>query len=104
LDPQNNRCAEFHLAFIHFCLCRAKEPGLSMGPGTLTIPLKLFADNRSRLVSKLKEARIPENAVVFLQGGNSLPLYNTDVDYNFRQEPFFQWAFGVREPGCAGTK
>lgn len=75
-----------------------------MGSGTHHVPLELFANNRSRLISKLQENKqATDGAVVFLQGGASLPFYNTDVDYVFRQEPFFQWAFGVREPGCAGA-
>lgn len=75
-----------------------------MGPGTHPVPLELFTNNRSRLISKLRDCnRVPDGAAVFLQGGASLPFYNTDIDYVFRQEPFFQWAFGVREPGCAGA-
>lgn len=67
----------------------------SMGPGTLAVPLSLFAENRSRLAAKLKKGQ-----VVLLQGGESLNLYDTDVDYVFRQESYFTWMCGVREPGC----
>lgn len=60
---------------------------LDMGPGTLAIPLSLFRDNRLRVCTALKA--IPnvgdDNAFILLQGGDSINLYNTDVEYNFRQ-------------------
>lgn len=52
----------------------------SMGPGTLEIPLSLFAKNRDRLAEKLKSGQ-----VVVLQGGDSISHYDTDVEYVFRQ-------------------
>ncbi|XP_013194962.1 xaa-Pro dipeptidase [Amyelois transitella] len=67
----------------------------SMGPGTLEVPLSLFATNRERLAEKLKPGQI-----VVLQGGDSLNHYDTDVEYVFRQEAYFTWVCGVREPGC----
>lgn len=51
-----------------------------MGPHTLSVPLELFALNRSRLVASLKDKA--ENSVVLLQGGNELPFYDTDTTYN----------------------
>ncbi|XP_049875085.1 xaa-Pro dipeptidase [Pectinophora gossypiella] len=67
----------------------------SMGPGTYEVPLSLFAKNRQRLASQLKSGQI-----VVLQGGEDISLYDTDVQYVFRQESYFTWACGVREPGC----
>ncbi|CAG9788144.1 unnamed protein product [Diatraea saccharalis] len=67
----------------------------SMGPGTLEVPLSLFATNRKRLAVKLKPGQ-----VVVLQGGDDINLYDTDVQYVFRQEAYFTWICGVREPGC----
>ncbi|KAI8432302.1 hypothetical protein MSG28_004722 [Choristoneura fumiferana] len=67
----------------------------SMGPGTLEVPLSLFAKNRKRLAEKLKPGQI-----VVLQGGESINHYDTDVEYVFRQESYFTWACGVREEGC----
>lgn len=52
----------------------------SMGPGTLDVPLSLFAKNRNRLAEKLKSGQ-----VVVLQGGEDLNFYDTDVQYVFRQ-------------------
>lgn len=55
----------------------------SMGPGTLEVPLSLFAKNRKRLAEKLKPGQI-----VVLQGGESINHYDTDVEYVFRQVTF----------------
>ncbi|KAE8964883.1 hypothetical protein PF011_g28500 [Phytophthora fragariae] len=41
-------------------------------------------------------------AAILLHGGVELDRYDTDIQYNFHQESFFQYLFGVREPGCAG--
>lgn len=52
----------------------------SMGPGTLDVPLALYAKNRERLAEKLQSGQI-----VVLQGGESINHYDTDVEYVFRQ-------------------
>lgn len=71
-----------------------------MGPHTLRVPMELFALNRRRLCEALRP-RVPDGAVVLLQGGDEVPLYCTDVSYNeFKQEAFFQWLCGVQEVGC----
>ncbi|KAM3961517.1 dipeptidase C [Aphomia sociella] len=67
----------------------------SMGPGTYEVPLSLFATNRQRLADKLVSGQI-----VLLQGGDNINHYDTDVEYVFRQEAYFTWVCGVREPGC----
>lgn len=37
-----------------------------------------------------------------MQGGDSIGYYDTDTDYLFRQESYFQYLFGVSEPGFFG--
>lgn len=37
-----------------------------------------------------------------MQGGESKSIDDTDIEYVFKQESFFQWAFGVHEPDCYG--
>lgn len=60
--------------------------GFSKGEHTLFVSNNLFADNRRRLCQRLTEnASVPENAFILLQGGESLSLYDTDVEYVFRQ-------------------
>ncbi|CAH0482141.1 unnamed protein product [Peronospora belbahrii] len=41
-------------------------------------------------------------SVMLLHGGVEVDRYDTDIQYNFHQESFFQYLFGVRESGCAG--
>jgi Xaa-Pro dipeptidase len=57
-----------------------------MGDHTLFVPNTLFAENRRRLCQRLREnTSVPQNALIVLQGGESLSLYDTDVEYVFRQ-------------------
>ncbi|KAJ0176056.1 hypothetical protein K1T71_008230 [Dendrolimus kikuchii] len=67
----------------------------SMGPGTLEVPMSLFTKNRRRLADCLQQGQ-----VVILQGGDDVSHYDTDIHYVFRQEAYFTWVCGVREPGC----
>jgi len=57
-----------------------------MGDHTLFVPNALFAENRRRLCQRLrKNINVPQNAFILLQGGESVSLYDTDVEYVFRQ-------------------
>lgn len=57
-----------------------------MGTKTHQVPMTLFSENRSKLVAELKKnQRLDNKAVVLLQGGDNMSLYDTDVDYVFRQ-------------------
>lgn len=80
----------------------AEVKALSRGPHTLSVPVELFALNRSRLAASLNDKA--EDSVVLLQGGDEVPFYDTDITYNtFRQESYFMWAFGVTDAGCYGA-
>ncbi|XP_001358031.3 xaa-Pro dipeptidase [Drosophila pseudoobscura] len=78
-----------------------------MGSG-YAVPMTLFKNNRDR-VSKALLRQLSKNLkfdsgnlLVLLEGGKDKSLYNTDVDYVFRQESYFQYLFGAKEPGCYG--
>lgn len=60
---------------------------IDMGPGTYAIPMSLFRDNRLRVCNALRTiANIgDEKTFILLQGGEAINLYNTDVEYLFRQ-------------------
>uniref|UniRef100_A0A1B0FV12 Xaa-Pro dipeptidase n=1 Tax=Lutzomyia longipalpis TaxID=7200 RepID=A0A1B0FV12_LUTLO len=75
-----------------------------MGPETHAISMEMYRENRERTMKALKTATpgIKEGSVVLLQGGQDKSLYDTDVDYVFRQESYFTYLFGVTEPGCYG--
>jgi Xaa-Pro dipeptidase len=63
----------------------------------------LYAENRARLAAALRAAGAPRGAVVLLRGGAAETRHETDHELLFRQESFFHWAFGVREPDCLGA-
>lgn len=65
------------------------EATINMGPGTHAIPLSLFRDNRNRVCTELKKnPLLDESSFVLLEGGKSIPFYDTDTDYVFRQVRF----------------
>ncbi|EDV91477.1 xaa-Pro dipeptidase [Drosophila grimshawi] len=72
------------------------------------VPMTLFKNNRDK-VCKAIVAKSQEGLklgtgqlLILLEGGKELSYYNTDVDYVFRQESYFQYMFGAKEPGCLG--
>ena len=74
----------------------SSSPFLSMGADTFQIPLSMFADNRQRLIEQL-----PEESIVYLTGGPSPTRFDTDHEPVFRQESYFFWLTGVKEPDCS---
>lgn len=59
-----------------------------VGPQTLSIPMSMFKENREKVVNALKasgKVSKPADTYILLQGGDNLSLYDTDVDYVFRQ-------------------
>ena len=84
-----------------------KDGFYSMGNKTLRVPMALFAKNRSRLVEALTESpNLPKHSIVLLQGGGDQGICEGDsCDFGvvFRQEAYFQWAFGVLEPDYFGA-
>lgn len=75
------------------------------GAHTLRVSMSLFGNNRTRLIERLrKRTEVPsKGSLVILQGGVEVPFNDTDICWPFRQESFFQWCFGVEEPGCYGA-
>jgi Xaa-Pro dipeptidase len=71
------------------------------GQDTHKVPMSLHAKNRARLVEKFQTKDLPKSAIL-LQGGEAQTLYDTDHEVLFHQESYFQWAFGVCEPGFYG--
>ena len=79
------------------------KANFSLGPGTYPVPMTLHAENRRRLVDRLRRRGVPERAVVLLQGGLQRTKYDTDRELLFEQESFFQYLFGVKEPNFYGA-
>lgn len=75
-----------------------------LGAHTLHIPAGVHKLNRQRLIQSLKnDSAVASNAIVLLVGGKGQNLYDTDVESVFRQESYFHWTFGVREPDFYGA-
>ena len=62
------------------------RPIYSQGGKTYAVPAKLHADNRGRLLDRLRAHKdVPSGAVVLLEGGNDINQYCTDIELVFRQ-------------------
>lgn len=81
-------------------------PFYSMGLQTYRVPLALYATNREKLLSCLRShyGDNPNLAgkAVYLEGGVSTTRDATDHEPLFRQESYFHYLFGVREPDVCG--
>ncbi|KAK3004578.1 hypothetical protein RJ639_018539 [Escallonia herrerae] len=71
------------------------------------VPMELHVANRVKLVESLRQhlslSSRPLHGFVFLQGGEEKNRYCTDHVELFRQESYFAFLFGVREPGFYGA-
>ncbi|KAI4968190.1 hypothetical protein ZWY2020_005302 [Hordeum vulgare] len=71
------------------------------------VSMELHAGNRERLVAALtahlSASGRPLRGIVLLQGGEEQTLYCTDRVPIFRQESYFAYLLGVREPGFYGA-
>ncbi|KAM0933575.1 putative xaa-Pro dipeptidase [Dioscorea sansibarensis] len=90
--------------------CVAARMAPPSGPSALSppsIPMELYAQNRDKLVQALRESLAassrPIRGFVLLQGGEEQTRYCTDHIELFRQESYFAYLFGVREPGFYGA-
>lgn len=70
-----------------------------MGGATFRVPMSMHAEQRSRIRARLEEKGI-KSGCVLLQGAISVTRDDTDHEPLVRQESFFQYLFGVKEPDC----
>lgn len=76
----------------------------SMGQQTYAVPMALFRQNRAKVCAALREnAAIKRSTYVLMEGGRDVSFNDTDVSFLFRQESYFQYLFGVKEPDCYGV-
>ena len=81
----------------------------SQGSHTAQISMKMFKNNRNRVVQALRDTKKIKNeqsTFVILQGGteDAFGFYDTDITQTtFRQESYFQYLFGVSEPDFFGV-
>lgn len=76
----------------------------NLGKNTATVSFQLHQETRQKLVNALKTEKIdfPKPFVV-LQGGASEYRHDTDHEILFRQESYFHYLFGVKEPDFFGA-
>ncbi|KAJ7973732.1 xaa-Pro dipeptidase [Quillaja saponaria] len=71
------------------------------------VPMELHLTNREKLLKYLRqhlsESSRPLHGFVFLQGGEEKTRHDTDHIELFRQESYFAYLFGVKEPGFYGA-
>lgn len=82
------------------------KPGVfQVGRGkTLAIPCSVHESSRAKLVGLLNSS--PYNistGIVLLKGGEEQHVYDTDGEPIFRQDSWFNYLFGVKEPGVFGA-
>jgi len=75
----------------------------SLGDHTHKVPMDMHRDARQKLLAGLKDVSADRNAFVVVQGGNEQYRHDTDHEEVFRQESYFHYLFGVKEPGCFGV-
>lgn len=75
-----------------------------MSSQTHAVPMALFRKNRQNLCDVLKEnSSVDKGSFVLLEGGKDVSFNDTDISYLFRQESYFQYLFGAKEPDCFGV-
>jgi len=73
----------------------------SRGPPTLSVRSELHAGNRESLRARLN--KLGASGIVLLRGGEAAMRNDTDHEEIFRQESYFHYLFGVKEPGWWGV-
>jgi len=77
---------------------------LSVGDDSYSVKPSMFSTNRKRLVEVLKlNQHLKPNSVILLKGNSSCHVGSSNLTSLFHQDSFFNWCFGVEEPGFYGT-
>jgi len=70
----------------------------------LKVSMDLHRGTRQKLVQALMNGGVDmTGSVVLLEGGKASYHHDTDHEHLFRQESYFHYLFGVREPDCFGA-
>lgn len=76
----------------------------SLGGRTYCVNMDMFAKNRRRLIALIKSVpEYEEKSFVLMKGGENSTVYSSNTEMVFRQESYFNWCFGVLEPGFYGV-
>jgi len=107
--PQTTFHMATHLLEIAGMPPKKRRLNESFAPIQFTIDYGMHAENRGRVVERLKSdasvasVLVNGQAMILMQGGISQNRNETDHELMFRQESSFQYLFGVREPDCYGA-
>jgi Xaa-Pro dipeptidase len=74
----------------------------NLGPHTFDVSMSMHKENREKLLKLLQEKEVPANAVAIFEGGSAKTRHDTDHELLFRQESYFHYLFGVKEPDFYG--
>jgi len=73
----------------------------SLGPNLFKVSVQdVFVANRKKTIKSLREAGV-DKGIVFLKGGEETTRFDTDHEPVFRQESYFWYLSGVKEPDCS---
>lgn len=75
----------------------------SMGLNTFKVPMSMHKENREKLLKRFKTPEVPDSALMVFRGGDSKPIDDSDIEFVFKQESYFQYLFGVMEPDFYAT-
>jgi Xaa-Pro dipeptidase len=78
------------------------KPVFQLGEKTLAIPMSLHKSARQKLVNLMLD-RSANKGVILVKGGEESCYYDSDTEHLFRQDSWFNYLFGVKEPGFFGT-
>ena len=83
------------------------RPFFCMGLDTYKVPQDFHTHNRNRLLKALStilfaSSSPKRSSFIFLKGGSNPERNDTDHEPIFRQESYFHYLFGVKEPGFSG--
>lgn len=74
-----------------------------LGKGkTLAIPMSVHASAREKLCALMSQRGISAG-IILIKGGDESYQYDTDTENIFRQDSWFNYLFGAKEPGLYGT-
>ncbi|VDM32459.1 unnamed protein product [Hydatigera taeniaeformis] len=87
------------------------ESYYKLGDSGLAVPMELHRVNRLRLCNRLQSlwssgkapTKTLKGVYILLEGGSLYYHGESDVEYVFRQESYFHWAFGGQEPFWKGA-
>jgi Xaa-Pro dipeptidase len=68
---------------------------------TLAVPMSVHKINREKVAAIMRERG--QSGVLFVQGGTTLNQYDSDTEHLFRQDSWFNYLFGTKEPDMFGA-